>query len=131
MPNVRDVVDKVSGSLVFSKVDMASTYRAMPIREEDREKTAFITPGHLLEMCVTAYGLCSSKVPYQRVMDKTLEGIEGANSFIDDILQHSYDFETMLLILRSVFMRLERQICRCVSTNASLGTLQLSFVATQ
>ena len=39
-------------------------------------------------------------------MHKTLEGIEGADSFVDDILQHSYDFETMLMILMSIFMGL-------------------------
>ena len=103
MSNVRDIVDKMSGSLYFSKMDMASTVWAVPIREEDREKTAFMTPRHLLEMCVTAYGLCNSQATYQRVMDKTLEGTEGAVSFIDDILQHPYDFETMLMILRSIF----------------------------
>ena len=37
---------------------------------------------------------------------KTLEGIGGADSFVDYILQHSYDFETMPMILRSVFTRL-------------------------
>ena len=107
MPNLRDVVDKMSGSLYFSKMDMTSVYWAVPIREEDREKTVFMTPRHLLEMCVTAYGLCNSQATYQRVMDKTLESIGGADSFVDDILQHSYNFETMLMILRSVFMRLQ------------------------
>ena len=106
MPNVRDVVDKMSGSLYFSKIDMTSAYWAVPIREEDREKTAFMTHRQLLEMCVTAYGFCNSQATYQRVMDKTLEGIEGADSFVDDILQHSYDFEIMLMILGSIFMRL-------------------------
>ena len=50
-----------------------------------------------------SYDLCNSQATYQRF--KTLEGTEGADFFMDDILQHSYDFETMLMILRSVFMR--------------------------
>ena len=58
----------------------------MPIGEEDREKTEFMTPRHLLEMCVTASGLCNSQATYQRVMDKTLEGTELADSFVDNIL---------------------------------------------
>ena len=52
------------------------------------------------------YGLCNSQATYQRVMDKTSEGIQGADSFVDDILQHPYNFETMIMILRSVFIRL-------------------------
>ena len=118
MPNVKDVVDKMSGSLYFNKMDMVSAYWAVPIREEDREKTAFMTLRHLLEMCVAAYGFCNSQATYQRVMDKTLQGIEGTDSFVDDIIQHLYDFETMLLILRSIFMRLreanlEMRIDKC------------------
>ena len=54
MPDVRDVVCKMSGSLYFSKMDMANAYWVVPLKEEDREKIAFMTPRHLLEMCVTA-----------------------------------------------------------------------------
>ena len=57
MPNIRDIVDKIQGAKFFLKMDMASAYWAVPIREEDREKTAFMTPRSLMEMCVTAYGL--------------------------------------------------------------------------
>ena len=49
VPNVRDVVDKMSGSLFFSKMDMARTYWAVPFREENREKAAFMTPGICLK----------------------------------------------------------------------------------
>ena len=73
VPNVREIIDKIKGSKYFSKMDMASAYWAVPIREEDRQKTAFMTPRILMEMCVTAYGLCNSQATYQRIMDKTLD----------------------------------------------------------
>ena len=38
MPNIREIIDKMRGAKYFSKMDMASAYWAVPIREEDREK---------------------------------------------------------------------------------------------
>ena len=43
MPDVRDITDKMVGIKYFSKMDMT-----VPIREQDRHKTAFITPRGLL-----------------------------------------------------------------------------------
>ena len=51
MPNIREIVDKMKGSKYFCKMDMASAYWSVPIKEEDREKTAFMTPRGLYEMC--------------------------------------------------------------------------------
>ena len=62
MPNIREIVDKMQGAKYFCKMDMVSAYWAVPIKEEDREKTAFMTPRHVYEMCVTGYGLCNSSI---------------------------------------------------------------------
>ena len=37
MPNVRDIVDKMKGSQLFSKMDMASAYWVIPIRGRQGE----------------------------------------------------------------------------------------------
>ena len=75
----------------------------MPIREEGREKTAFMTPSKLYEMCVTAYGLCNSQVAYQRMMNNTLDGVQGTDSFIDNVYSHATLFDQMFSQLREVF----------------------------
>ena len=89
MPNVRGIIDKMKGAQFFSKMDMASAYWAVPIREQDREKTAFYTPQRLLEMCLTAYGLCNSQQTYQRIMDEALLNLKKVDSFFDDVCQYS------------------------------------------
>ena len=43
MPNVKNILDKTRGCKYFSSMDMASLYRAVSIKEEDRNKTAFKT----------------------------------------------------------------------------------------
>ena len=70
MPNVCDIINKMKGPWFFNKMDMASAYWAVPIREQDREKTAFYTSQQLPEMCVMAYDLHNSQPTYQCIMDK-------------------------------------------------------------
>ena len=41
LPHVRDVLDKMHGSIYWSTLDAASAYWSIPLREEDKEKTAF------------------------------------------------------------------------------------------
>ena len=85
MPDVKDMLEKMSNSKYYSKLDMASAYWAVPIREEDREKTAFMTPHGLMEMCVTGYGLCNSQATYQRLIDELTEPVPRTEGFIDDV----------------------------------------------
>ena len=58
-----------------------------------------------MEMCVTAYGLCNSQATYQWIMDKTLDGIEGAEGFVDDVCEFSPIFKGMLKVIRAVLHR--------------------------
>ena len=105
MPNVKEIIDKMKGSKYLSKMDMASAYWAVPIREEDRQKTAFMTPRKLMEMCVTACELCNSQATYQRIMEKTLDGIEGAEGLVDDVCEFSPTFKDTLEVIRAVLQR--------------------------
>ena len=90
-------------------MDMASAYWAVPIREERRQKTAFMPSRKLMEMCVTAYGLCNSQATYQQIMDKTLDGTEGAEGFVDNACEFSPTFKGMLEVIRTVLQRFRKE----------------------
>ena len=107
LPNPQSIYDKLKGSRFFSKLDIASAYWTVPIREPDIEKTAFHTPRGLFEMIVMPFGLCNSQSTFQILMDRTLRGAANAESFVDDILIFSNSFEEHLSHLEEVFQRLE------------------------
>ena len=50
LPNPHSIFDKLNGSRFFTKLDIASAYWTIPIRQQDTEKTAFHTPRGLFEM---------------------------------------------------------------------------------
>ena len=128
MPDVREIIDKMNGSEYFSKVDMASAYWAVPIRESDQHKAAFMTPRGLLEMCVTAYGLCNSQATYQRIIDNVTEDVEQTESFVDDVASHTQSFQEMLVVLRQLFMKLREANLQLRADKCKFGYYDIDFV---
>ena len=49
LPLIRDVLDGLRGSTMFSKVDLQKAFHQLPIKLEDQQKTAFITQKGLWE----------------------------------------------------------------------------------
>ena len=77
-PNPQSILDKLDGSVYFSCLDVASAYWCVPMREKDVEKTAFHTPRGLYEMLVMPFGMVNSGATFQRLVDKTLQGLKYA-----------------------------------------------------
>ncbi len=47
LPRIQETLDAVAGAQYFSSFDLAAGYHQIRVREEDRAKTAFVTPfGH-------------------------------------------------------------------------------------
>ena len=86
----------LGGSRYFSKLDIASAYWTIPIEQEDIEKTAFHTPRGQYEMLVMPFGLCNASATFQREMDRSLHRVPHVQSYADDILIFSPDFDAHL-----------------------------------
>ncbi len=57
LPNMLDFSDRLSNCRVFSKIDLRKGYWQIPVRLEDRKKTAVITPVGLFEFTRMPFGL--------------------------------------------------------------------------
>ena len=69
LPNMEDTIQKLGGGYrYFSKLDLKSGFYQIPINDNDKEKTAFITPFGLYQFNVLPMGLRNSPPTFQRVM---------------------------------------------------------------
>ena len=94
LPRIDDTLESLHGTQYFTTLDLKSRYWQVPIKEEDKEKTAFRTSsGQLYEFNQLPFGLCNAPATFSRLMDRTLAGLAWniCLYYLDDIivsLQH-------------------------------------------
>ena len=107
LPGIEDIFNQMGGATIFSKLDLRSGYHQMPVRAEDRCKTAFWGANRILwEWLVVPFGLKNAPPYFQRRMDQVLQDLPFCRCYIDDIVIWSRTVEEHLHHLQVVFQRL-------------------------
>lgn len=88
-PLIEDLVLKTRNCKYFSKLDVNSAFWSIPLRIEDRRKTAFVTQeGHFQWTCLP-FGLKTASAIFQRILSNIIRKhnlSKFAVNYIDDIL---------------------------------------------
>ena len=119
IPDVRDMLDKLHGSAFDSRLDGASAYWSVPIREKDIPKTAFITPQGQYEFCVMPFGLTNAPATYQRAIDMVLREAPTSLAYVDDTLVYSQSFREHISTFRIHLNYIAKLKCNSEKKNAS------------
>jgi hypothetical protein len=135
LPNMQDLSNGLHGCTVFYKIDLGKGYHQIPVATEDIPKTAIITPLGLLEYLFTPFGLSNAAQTFQRMMDRTTDGLEGVFAYMDDSRVGSLDRQTHLHHLEAFFTALATNgltinLEKCVFAAPSLEILGHMISAT-
>ena len=103
-PNIADNLSCLSGSRVFSALDGAGAFHAVPVQRADREKTAFSSPFGQYQFVKMPFGLANAPATYSRLVAKALRHLPSSEvlCYLDDTTVHSTDAWGHLRILRKV-----------------------------
>lgn len=71
-PRIDDALDCLSGSRWFTVLDLRSGYYQIPMKEEDKEKTAFICPLGFYQFERMPQGITGAPATFQRLMEKAV-----------------------------------------------------------
>jgi hypothetical protein len=74
IPDIKLNLSLMSGSRYFTLVDIESAYWNIPIKEEDKDKTGFVTPFGSFRYERLAFGLSGAPSTFCKVMDQVLWG---------------------------------------------------------
>jgi hypothetical protein len=104
LPRIDDVIERLNGSQIFSKLDLRSGYFQVPLAPDERSKTAFTTPDGLWEFTRLPQGLKNSPSVFQRLMNQTLGSLRWdiCLAYLDDIIVYSPSFDQHLLDVHRV-----------------------------
>jgi hypothetical protein len=131
LPKLEQAIQTLGGGYrFFSKFDMKSGFWQIPIEEEDRHKTAFITPEGLYEWNVLAQGLKNSPPSFQRVMADILSPCrQFALVYIDDIVVYSRSFEEHIKHIHQLLSILSQHNFQLNPSKCSIFRQQIDYLS--
>lgn len=121
LPLIDDQLANLSGNTLFTTLDLASGYYQIPMAEDSRHLTAFVTPDGHYEFKRMPFGLANAPAVFQRIINNMLGArrFESALAYLDDILVPSVGLEqgferleAVLKLLRENGLTLKLSKCR-------------------
>lgn len=118
-PTIDDIMAKLNGSQVFSKLDLNSGYHQIELDEESRYLTTFSTHAGLFQFKRLNFGVNSGAEQFQNIIQSALAGLPGVLNISDDILvygkstsEHHENLAKCLQRLREKNLTLNKAKCQ-------------------
>jgi hypothetical protein len=129
LPRIDDLFDRLSGAIVFSRIDLRSWYYQIRVAKGDKEKTTCHTRYGSYEFLVMPCGLTSAFATFCTFMNDIFQ--EWLNDFvvyIDNILIYSGSLEGHVEHLRKVFQRLRENKLYAKFEKCKFGVTEVDFL---
>uniref|UniRef100_A0A8D0HDL6 Gypsy retrotransposon integrase-like protein 1 n=1 Tax=Sphenodon punctatus TaxID=8508 RepID=A0A8D0HDL6_SPHPU len=108
LPLIPELLDRLQGASVFTKLDLRGAYNLLRIRAGDEWKTAFRTRYGLYEYLVMPYGLANAPATFQHLINDLFRDVLDISvvAYLDDILVFSRNLQEHVQHVRLVLKRL-------------------------
>ena len=119
LPTVEDILHKLKGSTIFTKLDAMSGFWQIPLDDESAKLTTFISPFGRYFYRRLPQGITSAPEIFQRTVEEIIAGEEHAVCFFDDILvfsenedDHEKHLKNTMEKLNSAGIKLNKEKCQ-------------------
>ena len=105
IPRPDELLQRLDGAQIFSKIDMRDGYHQIPMVYRDRVKTSFTCRYGTYQFTVMPFGLSTAPATFQRMMNTIFFDLldRGVLVYLDDVLIYSKSVEEHVQLLDEVF----------------------------
>ncbi|XP_030855953.1 uncharacterized protein K02A2.6-like [Strongylocentrotus purpuratus] len=128
IPTIEEVLQELSISKVFSKIDLKWGYHQLELHPESREVTTFVTHCGLFRYKRLLFGINAAPEIYQYEIHRVIAGIEGAANISDDIIVHASTQKEHDKRLKQVLGRLRDAGLTANAEKCKFGVSELDFM---
>jgi hypothetical protein len=107
IPKIHDYLQQLSGSKVFSQIDLNLGYYQISMKPEDIHKTSFMICNQQYEFLRMPFGLANAPRTFQRAMNNLFYDYDFVKVYLNEILVHSTSIEKHYEDLKRVFEKLK------------------------
>ena len=119
IPSFEQLSSQFRNAKYFSKLDAASGFYQIPIDEDSRDLTTFITPFGRYRFLRLPMGVNVAPEVFQRKMTELLGEMDGVTYYMDDIVvygstkeEHDERLNALLSLLKKVGLKLNKDKCQ-------------------
>ena len=94
------IFPKLSESQFYNTFDFCKGYWAIQMEESSKEYTTFVTSRGLMRFKVMPFVMVNSGSTYNRMVRKLLDGSKDIESYVDDVLGRTSDWQKHMKIMR-------------------------------
>ena len=108
LTQIDQILSTLAGTMYFTSLDISNAFHQIPLKVEDRPKSAFVCSEGLYEYNTLAFGLTNAPSIFTQLMDRILNGIKNTfvTSYADDILIYSKTVHEHMKHIRIVLERI-------------------------
>ena len=132
IPRIDDTLDLLGQTkpTFFSSFDLQSGFHQVPIREQDRDVTAFTTHEGRYRYKVLAMGMKNSPRCFQSLMDLVLNKVKykSAFAYMDDVICFSRDFQSHLQHVEEILQLLQKANLKLKRSKCVFGVDSLKYL---
>ena len=128
LPKVDENLAQLAGATVFSKLDANSGFWQVPLSEDSKPLTTFITPFGRYWFNKLPFGISSAPEHFQRRMNEILDGLDGILCQLDDVLIFGSDQSQHDERLLAALQRIEAAGVTLNEAKCEFSKSQLKFL---
>ena len=121
MTTAEHLFQRLGNSKYYSKFDLSKGFWQIPVAKEYIEKTAFITPDGTYDFLRMFFGMKNSGATLVRGMRKILAGMSNVDSYIDDLVIHTNDWQVHLQVWEELLRRLRKAVLTAKPSKCVFG----------